>query len=168
MNVEDVTEENSCMFLSLQRKNGLIGTLSEGGEFPLHFSAKVKDSVLAERLITVNCESIEFLNRKLILNPLIKQLDPTLSRYEGMRPLQIAACESKDFKIFQMILATGKVDPNLPIYQSYNPRKEKRSQLKLLEVIFEMITNSNHFFKDKEKELTSEIEKYLKEKTALI
>ena len=30
------------------------------------------------------------------------------------------------------------------------------------------IKNSNHFFKDKENELTSEIEKYLKEKTALI
>ena len=37
-----------------------------------------------------------------------------------------------------------------------------------VEVIFSKIKNSNHFFKDKENELTSEIEKYLKEKTALI
>ena len=37
-----------------------------------------------------------------------------------------------------------------------------------VEVIFSKIKNSNHFFKDKEKELRSEIEKYLKEKTALI
>jgi alpha/beta superfamily hydrolase len=37
-----------------------------------------------------------------------------------------------------------------------------------VEVIFNKIKNSNHFFKDKEKELTLEIEKYLKEKTALI
>ena len=37
-----------------------------------------------------------------------------------------------------------------------------------VEVIFSKIKNSNHFFKNKEKELTSEIEKYLKEKTALI
>ena len=37
-----------------------------------------------------------------------------------------------------------------------------------VEVIFSQIKNSNHFFKDREKELTSEIEKYLKEKTALI
>ena len=37
-----------------------------------------------------------------------------------------------------------------------------------VEVIFSQIRNSNHFFKDREKELTSEIEKYLKEKTALI
>ena len=37
-----------------------------------------------------------------------------------------------------------------------------------VEVIFSKIKNSNHFFKDKEKELVMEIEKYLKEKTALI
>ena len=37
-----------------------------------------------------------------------------------------------------------------------------------VEVIFSKIKNSNHFFKNKEKELTTEIEKYLKEKTALI
>ena len=37
-----------------------------------------------------------------------------------------------------------------------------------VEVIFSKIKNSNHFFKNKEKELTAEIEKYLKEKTALI
>jgi alpha/beta superfamily hydrolase len=35
-------------------------------------------------------------------------------------------------------------------------------------VIFSEIKNSNHFFKDKEKDLAYEIEKYLKEKTALI
>ena len=37
-----------------------------------------------------------------------------------------------------------------------------------VEVIFSKIKNSNHFFKNKEKELTLEIEKYIKEKTALI
>ena len=37
-----------------------------------------------------------------------------------------------------------------------------------VEVIFSKIKSSNHFFKNKEKELTIEIEKYLKEKTALI
>ena len=34
--------------------------------------------------------------------------------------------------------------------------------------IFSKIKNSNHFFKNKENELASEIEKYLKEKAALI
>ena len=37
-----------------------------------------------------------------------------------------------------------------------------------VEVNFTKIRNSNHFFKDKEIELTLELEKYLKEKTALI
>ena len=37
-----------------------------------------------------------------------------------------------------------------------------------VEVLFSKIKNSIHFFKNKEKELTLEIEKYLKEKTALI
>ncbi len=37
-----------------------------------------------------------------------------------------------------------------------------------VEVLFSKIKNSNHFFKNKEKELTSEIEKYIKKKTALI
>ena len=37
-----------------------------------------------------------------------------------------------------------------------------------VEVNFSKIKNSNHFFKNKEKDLTIEIEKYIKEKTALI
>ena len=37
-----------------------------------------------------------------------------------------------------------------------------------VDVNFSKIKNSNHFFKNKEFELTAEIEKYLKEKTALI
>jgi alpha/beta superfamily hydrolase len=37
-----------------------------------------------------------------------------------------------------------------------------------VEVLFSKIKGSNHFFKDKEKELKIEIEKYIKEKTALI
>ena len=37
-----------------------------------------------------------------------------------------------------------------------------------IEVIFSKIKNANHFFKNKERELSLEIEKYLKEKTALI
>ena len=37
-----------------------------------------------------------------------------------------------------------------------------------VEVIFSKIKSSNHFFKNKERELKDEIQKYLKEKTALI
>ena len=45
--------------------------------------------------------------------------------------------------------------------------KRIKSQ-KGIEVIFTKIKNANHFFKDKENELAKEIEKYIKEKTALI
>ena len=37
-----------------------------------------------------------------------------------------------------------------------------------VEVMFSKIKNSNHFFKNKEKDLKIEIEKYIKDKTALI
>jgi len=37
-----------------------------------------------------------------------------------------------------------------------------------IEVVFTKIKNSNHFFKNKEEVLSKEIEKYIKEKTALI
>ena len=37
-----------------------------------------------------------------------------------------------------------------------------------VEVLFSKIKNSNHCFKNKEKELILDIEKYIKEKTALI
>ena len=65
---------------------------------------------------------------------------------------------------------------NIEKLKYYPPEKSKsineldnriKSQ-KGVEVIFSKIKNSNHFFKNKEKELITEIEKYLKEKTALI
>ena len=46
--------------------------------------------------------------------------------------------------------------------------KKRLSLQKNIEVKFEQIQNANHFFKNKEKELSIEMEKYLKEKTALI
>ena len=52
--------------------------------------------------------------------------------------------------------------------ESITELDNKIKNQKGVEVIFSKIKNSNHFFKNKEKELTIEIEKYLKEKTALI
>jgi alpha/beta superfamily hydrolase len=37
-----------------------------------------------------------------------------------------------------------------------------------VEVMFTQVDNANHFFKNKEKELSQTIKKYIKEKTALI
>ena len=51
---------------------------------------------------------------------------------------------------------------------SINELDNRIKNQKGVEVKFSKIKNSNHFFKNKEKELAVEIEKYIKEKTALI
>ena len=48
--------------------------------------------------------------------------------------------------------------------ESINELDNRIKSQKGVEVIFSKIKNSNHFFKNKEKDLTVEIEKYLKEK----
>ena len=45
---------------------------------------------------------------------------------------------------------------------------ERIKSQKGVKVIFSKIKNANHFFKDKENDLKKEVEKYIKEKTALI
>ena len=45
---------------------------------------------------------------------------------------------------------------------------ERIKSQKGVKVIFSKIKNANHFFKDKEDDLKKEVEKYIKEKTALI
>ena len=52
--------------------------------------------------------------------------------------------------------------------ESINELDNRIKNQKGVEVIFSKMKNSNHFFKDKEIDLKIEIEKYLKEKTALI
>ena len=52
--------------------------------------------------------------------------------------------------------------------ESINELDNRIKSQKGVEVIFSKIKGANHFFKDKEKELRAEIEKYIKEKTALI
>ena len=37
-----------------------------------------------------------------------------------------------------------------------------------IEVVFSKVKNANHFFKEREEDLKTEIEKYIKDKTALI
>jgi alpha/beta superfamily hydrolase len=52
--------------------------------------------------------------------------------------------------------------------ESINELDSRIKNQKNVEVLFSKIKNGNHFFKDKEAELKEEIEKYIKEKTALI
>jgi len=59
-------------------------------------------------------------------------------------------------------------DDELVTKESIDELDNRIKNQKGIEVIFTKIKNSNHFFKDREKELSKEIEKYIKEKTALI
>ena len=52
--------------------------------------------------------------------------------------------------------------------ESINELDNRIKSQKGVEVIFSKIKGANHFFKNKEKELKTEIEKYIKDKTALI
>ena len=52
--------------------------------------------------------------------------------------------------------------------ESINELNVRLKNKKGIQVIFSEIKNANHFFKDKENELREEVEKYIKEKTALI
>ena len=77
-----------------------------------------------------------------------------------------------DFSFLAPCPTSGQViysdNDELVTKESISELDNRIKSQKGVEVIFSKIKNSNHFFKNKEKELTSEIEKYIKEKTALI
>ena len=77
-----------------------------------------------------------------------------------------------DFSFLAPCPTSGQViyseNDELVTKESIDELDNRIKNQKGFEVVFSQIKNSNHFFKNKEKELTIEIEKYLKEKTALI
>ena len=77
-----------------------------------------------------------------------------------------------DFSFLAPCPTSGQViysdNDELVTKESINELDNRIKSQKGVEVIFSKIKNSNHFFKDKEKELAYEIQKYIKEKTALI
>ena len=77
-----------------------------------------------------------------------------------------------DFSFLAPCPTSGQVihseNDELVTKESIQELDDRIKNQKGVEVIFSKIKDSNHFFKDKEKELTLEIEKYIKEKTALI
>jgi len=77
-----------------------------------------------------------------------------------------------DFSFLAPCPTSGQViyseNDELVTKESINELDNRIKNQKGVEVIFSKMKNSNHFFKDKEIDLKIEIEKYLKEKTALI
>ena len=77
-----------------------------------------------------------------------------------------------DFSFLAPCPTSGQVvyseNDELVTKESIDELDNRIKNQKGVEVIFSKIKDSNHFFKNREKELKLEIEKYLKEKTALI
>ena len=77
-----------------------------------------------------------------------------------------------DFSFLAPCPTSGQViyseNDELVTKESIDELDNRIKNQKGVEVLFSKIKNSNHFFKNKEKELSYEIEKYLKDKTALI
>jgi alpha/beta superfamily hydrolase len=77
-----------------------------------------------------------------------------------------------DFSFLAPCPTSGQIiysdNDELVTRDSINELDNRIKSQKGVEVNFSKIKDSNHFFKNREKELSSEIEKYLKEKTALI
>jgi alpha/beta superfamily hydrolase len=77
-----------------------------------------------------------------------------------------------DFSFLAPCPTSGQVlyseSDELVTNESVNELENRIKNQKGIEVIFTKIKDANHFFKDKEDLLTIEIEKYIKEKTALI
>ena len=77
-----------------------------------------------------------------------------------------------DFSFLAPCPTSGQIihseNDELVTKESMNELDNRIKNQKGVEVKFAKIKHSNHFFKNKEKELALEIEKYIKEKTALI
>ena len=93
---------------------------------------------------------------------------PEINRFVAVSPQP----NVYDFSFLAPCPTSGQViyseNDELVTAESINELDNRIKSQKGVEVNFSKIKNSNHFFKNKEKELSLEIEKYLKEKTALI
>ena len=65
------------------------------------------------------------------------------------------------------IVIYGKNDELVHVDHILNLKK-RLSMQKNIEVKFESINNANHFYKNKEKELTSVIDRYIKDKVTIV
>ena len=77
-----------------------------------------------------------------------------------------------DFSFLAPCPTSGQIiyseNDELVTKESIDELNNRIKNQKAVEVLFSKIKNSNHFFKNKEPDLASEIERYIKDKTALI
>jgi alpha/beta superfamily hydrolase len=123
--------------------------------------------------------------QKKIFEDILNSYKKSNNDLNNLKDLYILASQEKDEetiqdctkKIIQILQDIKKSEINcflsgendeLVTKESIDELDNRIKNQKGVEVIFSKIKSSNHFFKNKEKELKAEIEKYLKEKTALI
>ena len=139
----------------------------DNGQGELSDSAAALDWIERENLDYSQCWVSGFSFGALICMQLIMRR-PEVNIFIALSPQPIVY----DFSFLAPCPTSGQViysdNDELVTKESIAELDNRIRSQKGVEVIFSKINNSNHFFKEKEKELRNEVEKYIKEKTALI
>ena len=139
----------------------------DNGQGELSDAAAALDWVERENLDYSQCWVSGFSFGALICMQLIMRR-PEVNNFIAMSPQP----NVYDFSFLAPCPTSGQViyseSDELVTKESIDELDRRIKNQKGIEVIFSKINKANHFFKDKEKELAVEIEKYIKEKTALI
>ena len=139
----------------------------DNGQGELADAAAALDWLERENLDNSQCWVSGFSFGSLIAMQLLMRR-PEINRFVAISPQP----NVYDFSFLAPCPTSGQViyseNDELVTKESINDLNDRIKSQKGVEVPFFKIKNSNHFFKNKEKELSSEIEKYIKEKTALI
>jgi len=160
--------ENGFSVIKLNfRGVGKSDGVFDNGQGELSDAAAALDWVERENLDYSQCWVSGFSFGALICMQLIMRR-PEVNNFIAISPQP----NVYDFSFLAPCPTSGQVlyseTDELVTKESINELDERIKNQKAVEVIFSKIDGANHFFKNKEKELKIEIEKYIKEKTALI
>ena len=139
----------------------------DNGQGELADAAAALDWIERENFDNSQCWIAGFSFGSLIAMQLLMRR-PEINRFIAISPQP----NVYDFSFLAPCPTSGQVvysdNDELVTKESINELDNRIKSQKGVEVIFSKIKGANHFFKDKEKDLRVEIEKYIKEKTALI
>ena len=139
----------------------------DNGQGELSDAAAALDWIERENLDYSQCWVAGFSFGALICMQLIMRR-PEVNNFIALSPQP----NVYDFSFLAPCPTSGQVlyseSDELVTKESIKELDDRIKSQKGIEVVFSQIKNANHFFKDKENELRTEIEKYIKDKTALI
>ena len=146
---------------------GISEGIFDNGQGELSDAAAALDWIERENLDYSQCWVSGFSFGSLICMQLIMRR-PEVNNFIAISPQPNAY----DFSFLAPCPTSGQVvysdSDELVTKESIQELDRRIKSQKGIEVIFSEVKDSNHFFKGKEQELRVEIEKYIKEKTALI